>query len=66
MNPDIRNQLAALCRGMPDIEDYLKLTWEAVELAGIHLYLPYLQIDVHLNYTQCNFLEFMPQLYMVT
>ena len=61
--PACRNQLGCLCRGMIDIEDYLKFIWAGAGLLGIHLYEPYLNLIIDLNTPQSKLLTVFPHLY---
>ena len=61
--PSCRNQLACLCRGMVDIDEYLKFIWAGVGILGIHLYEPYLNIIIDLCTPQSKLLQIFPQLY---
>ena len=78
-NPDCRNQLACICRGMADLEEVLNdivlLTSEksqgilrdsnpgSLGLIGIHLYEPYLYLIIDLNTVQSVLLTLFCQLY---
>ena len=48
---------------MTVIAEYLKLNRAASALSGIHLYQPYFQIVVQLNYTHSQLLQVLTQLY---
>ena len=61
--PQVRNQLACLCRGMIDIEEFLKFVWAAASLLGVHFYEPYLFFIIDQNATQSECLEVFPKLY---
>lgn len=62
-NPDCRNQLACICRGMADLEDVLKFAWASLALIGIHLYEPYLYLIIDLNTVQSQLIGVFQQLY---
>jgi hypothetical protein len=63
-NPDCRNQLACICRGMADLEDVLKFAWASLALIGIHLYEPYLYLIIDLNTVQSQLIDVFQQLYI--
>ena len=62
-NPDCRNQLACICRGMADLEEVLKFAWASLALIGIHLYEPYLYLIIDLNTKQSQLIGIFQQLY---
>ena len=62
-NPDCRNQLACICRGMADLEDVLKFSWACLGLIGIHLYEPYLFLIIDLNTVQSKLIPLFQQLF---
>ena len=61
--PQVRNQLACLCRGMVDLDEYLKFIWSAAGLLGIPFYEPYLFFVIDQNATQSQCLDVFPKLY---
>ena len=62
-DPDCRNQLACMIRGMADLEDFLKFSWAATGLLGIHLYEPYLNLIIDCNTPQSELLKIFPEFY---
>ena len=61
--PDCRNQLACMIRGMADLEDFLKFSWAAAGLLGIHLYEPYLNLIIDCNTPHSELLRIFPEFY---
>lgn len=58
--PECRNQLACICRGMADLEEYLKFNWAVAGLLGIHLFEPYLGLIIDKNTPHSQLLKVFP------